>query len=316
MPDDVKLTMALLNHGQWDALRDGSVKPEGITIEMSDTVQGPQIYRRMVREEAWDVGEVAITTFLCAKSFNKRITAIPVFSNRDVTMSEIVYNAKSGIKAPKDLEGKKVGMRSFTVTNNTQARALLKLELGVDTNAIHWIVTEDAHVAEYKEPANVTFAPPGASLEEMLKDGEIDAAIQLRVKDGGDMIRPLLTEEEANEVGLSYFKKTGVYPIGHVITVRDETLKAHPWIGGELFRAFKASKDEYVASLDTRTDLNERDRQSIRNRELVGGDPLPFGLRRNRRSFEAMIQWSKDQRVIPQVMEADQLFAQGTRDID
>ena len=316
MPDDVKVTMALLNHGQWDALRDGSVKPNGIAIEMSETTQGPQIYRRMVREEAWDVAEVAITTFLCAKAFNKPISAIPVFSNRDVTMSEIVINARSGIKQPKDLEGKRVGMRSFTVTNNTQARALLKLELGVNTNAITWVVTEDAHVAEYKEPANVERAPEGTTLEEMLKAGDIDAAIQVRVKDGGDDIRPLLNEEEANEVGLSYFKKTGVYPIGHVIAIRDETLKAYPWIGGELFRAFKASKDRYVGSLDSKTELNERDRQAIRNRELVGGDPLPFGLRRNRRSFEAMIQWGKDQKIIPQVLEADGLFAQGTRDID
>lgn len=316
MADDVKLSMALLNHGQWDALRDGSVKPNGITIEMSDTVQGPQIYRRMVREGAWDVAEVAITTFLCAKSFNKPITAIPVFSNRDVTMSEILYNVNSGVGKPKDLEGKKVGMRSFTVTNNTQARALLKLELGVNTNAIKWVVTEDAHVAEYKEPANVEFAPQGASLEDMLKSGELDAAIQVRIRGEDPNIRPLLTEEQANEVGLSYFRKTGVYPIGHVIAVKDETLKANPWIAAELFRAFKESKDRYVASLDSKTDLNERDHQAIRNRELVGGDPLPFGLRRNRRSFEAMIQWSKDQRVIPTVMEADPMFAQGTRDID
>ncbi len=316
MPEDVKLTMALLNHGQWDALRDGSVKPDGITIEMSDTTQGPQIYRRMVREEAWDVAEVAITTFLCAKSFDKPIIGIPVFSNRDVTMSEIVYNVKSGIKTPKDLEGKRVGMRSFTVTNNTQARALLKLELGVNTNAVNWVVTEDAHVAEYKEPANVKFAPEGASLEALLKAGEIDAAIQLRVKDGGDDIRLLLNEDQADAVGLSYFKRTGIYPIGHVIAIREQTLKEHPWIGAELFRAFKASKDKYVASLAAKTDLNDRDRQAIRNRELVGGDPLPFGLRRNRRSFEAMIEWGKDQRIIPKLIEADSLFAPGTRDID
>jgi 4,5-dihydroxyphthalate decarboxylase len=315
MAEDVRLTVALLNHGQWESLRDGSVKPNGISMEISDTTQGPQIYRRMVREGAWDVGEVAITTFLCARSFNKPLSAIPVFTNRDVTMSEIVYNANSGIKSPKDLEGKRVGLRSFTVTNNTQARALLKLELGVNTDSIRWVVTEDAHVAEYRNPPNVQLAPEGKSLEDLLKAGEIDAAIQVRVK-GDPNVRPLLTEEEADEVGLRYFRRTGVYPIGHVITVKDETLKANPWIGGELFRAFKASKDRYVESLDSRAEPNERDRQAMRNRELVGGDPMPFGLRRNRKSFEAMIQWSKDQRVIPTLLEADPMFAQGTRDID
>ncbi|MEA2641234.1 MAG: 4,5-dihydroxyphthalate decarboxylase [Chloroflexota bacterium] len=315
MAEPVRLTMAILNHGQWDALRDGMIQPKGIALEQIDVEQPPMIYRRMVRNLEFDVAEVAITTFLCARSFGIPITALPVFTNRDLTMTQIVSRVASGIRAPKDLEGKRVGMRSYTVTNNTQARALLNSELGVDTNRVTWVVTEDAHVAEYREPPNVQRAPSGKSLEEMLQAGEIDAGIQLRIKPGGDF-RALLSEVEADEVGVRYLRRTGVYPIGHIMTVKDATLRAHPWIAEELFRAFKASKDAYVAGLDTRPNPGERDRQSVRNREIVGGDPLPFGLPRNRASMEGMVRWNVDQQVIRSPLDIDSLFAAGTHELD
>lgn len=314
MAAPAELTVALLNHGQWDALRDGRVKPDGIQLQHIEVNPPTAIYRRMVRHLEFDVAEIAITTFLCARSFKKPITAIPIFSNRDVTMAEILYNVRSGIKEPKDLEGKRVGMRSYTVTNNTQARALLRSEFGVDTDRIQWVVTEDAHVAEYREPSNVQFAAAGRTLEEMVKTGEIDAGIQLRMRPEGD-IRLLLSEEEANEVGLRYYRRTGVYPIGHVMTIKDATLNAHPEIAVELLRAFTASKELYLAGLAERDPLSDRDRQSLRNREIVGGDPLPFGLARNRKSLQGMIEMNVDQKVIPSPLDIDSLFAPTTRDL-
>ena len=307
MPD-LPLTIAIFGHGQWDALRDGTVKPKGIAPDISTPAD---VYERMVRDLKYDVAEIATTTFLCARSFGIPITAIPVFSNRDVTMSPIVYNVNSGIKKPRDLEGKRVGLRAWTVTNNTQARALLKSEFGVDTDTIKWVVTEGAHVAQYQNPPNVAFAPEGRTLEELLKAGEIDAGIQLRGQPEGD-IRPLLTEEEANEAGLGFFRRTGIYPIGHVQTIKDETLRANPWIAAELFHAFKASKDLYLAGLDERKDKNARDRQAIRNRELIGGDPFPFGVEKNRKALDFMVQMNVEQKIIPQPFDVDSLFAPGT----
>ena len=224
MADPLHLTIATFNHGQWDALKDGRVTPDGIELEH---IQVASPYRPMVRELAFDIAEVALSTFACAKSFDIPITGIPIFSNRDVTMSPIVYNVRSGIKSPADLEGKRVGLRSFTVTNNTQCRALLQYEFGIDTKKVQWVVTEDAHVAQYKEPSHVSYAPEGRKLEDMLVAGEIDVGIQLAIEPGGD-IQPLLTEDEANEVGLRYFRRTGVYPIGHVMTIKDDVLAAHP----------------------------------------------------------------------------------------
>ena len=306
---DLRLKIAVFPHGQWDGLRDGRAKPEG--IELEHVQASPNTYRRMVRNLEFDVAEVALTTFVAAKWFGVPITGIPIFSNRDVTMSPISYNVRSGIKTPKDLEGKRVGLRSYTVTNTTQCRALLNYEFGVDTDSIQYSVSEDAHVAQYVNPPNVTQISGEKTLEQMLADGELDAGLQLAAEPEGD-IRLLLTEEEADEVGLGFFRRTGVYPIGHVMTLKDEVLREHPWVGPAMFKAFTESKDLYVNSLSSMTDPGKRDLQALRNRELVGGDPFPMGMAGNRKAMEAMIRMDVDQHIIPEPMDVNSLFAPDT----
>ena len=306
---DLQLTIAVFPHGQWDGLRDGRAKAEG--IEFEHVQASPNTYRRMVRALEFDVAEVALTTFVAAKWFGVPITGIPIFSNRDVTMSPITVNVRSGVNAPKDLEGKRVGLRSYTVTNTTQCRALLNYEFGVDTDSIHYSVSEDAHVAQYVNPPNVAQIAPDKTLEGMLTDGELDAGLQLAVEPEGD-IRLLLTEEEADEVGLRYFRRTGVYPIGHVMTIKDDVLREHPWVGQAVFEAFAASKDLYVDSLSSLANPGRRDLQALRNRELLGGDPFPMGMAANRTAMEAMLQMYVDQHIIPEPMDADSLFAPST----
>src|SRR5438093_2676909 len=226
MPEPLDLTIALLNHGQTDALRDGRVQPRGIALRHVEVNPPPMIYRRMVRNPEFDVAEVATTTFLCAKSVGKPISAIPVFSNRDLTLTPLVCGTGSGINAPKDLEGKRVGMRSYTETNTTQTRALLRSELGVDTDRVRWVITEDAHVAEYEPPSNVEMQE-GADQAAMLKSGELDALLAPRIQAGYGQ-KLLWTESEAEEVAVGYWRRTGVYPIGHIMAVKDETLQANP----------------------------------------------------------------------------------------
>ena len=305
---DLPLTISIFNHGQWDALRDGSVGAEGIALEH---VNLGSPYRPMVRDLAFDIAEVALTTYVCAKSFDVPLTGIPIFSNRDVTMTPVVYNTRSGITKPKELEGKRVGLRSYTVTNNTQCRGLLAYEFGVDPAKVTWVVADDAHVAQYKDPQNVEYAPKGASLEELLVAGEIDAGIQLGVEIGGD-IQYLITEEEADRVGMKFFRESGVYPIGHVMTIRDDVLAANPWVGPAMFRAFLESKDHYMAGLDAKAEPSKRDAQAIRNREIYGGDPFPMGLEANRKSLEGMIKIYEEQRIIPASIEINDLFAANT----
>ena len=310
---DLRLKIAMFPHSQWDALRDGRAKPEG--VELEHVQASPNTYRRMVRNLEFDVAEVALTTFVAAKWFGIPITGIPIFSNRDVTMSPISYNARSGIAGPKDLEGKRVGLRSYTVTNTTQCRALLNYEFGVDTDSVQYSVSEDAHVAQYVNPPNVTQISGEKTLEQMLADGELDAGLQLAVEPGGD-IRLLFTEEEADEVGLGYFRRTGVYPIGHVMTIKDEALRKHPWVGPAMFKAFVESKELYVDALSSLANPGRRDLQALRNRDLVGGDPFPMGMAKNRKAMEAMLRIDVDQHIIPELMDVDSLFAPNTLDLE
>jgi len=305
---DLPLTIAIFKHGQWDSVRDGSVTPTGIRLEHAD-VGSP--YRPMVRELAFDVAEIALTTYICAKSLGVPITGIPIFSNRDVTMTPVLYNVRSGIKKPKDLEGRRVGLRSYTVTNNTQCRGLLSYAFGVDSSKVTWVVTDDAHVAQYKDPQNVEYAPEGSSLDEMLVKGEIDAGIQLRVEPQGD-IGYLVSEEEGDEIGLRYHRETGVYPIGHVMTIKDDVLKKQPWVAKAMYDAFVASKDRYLAELKGVEHPSKRDRQTLRNQEIVDGDPFPMGLKLNRHSLEGRVRMYVEQRIIAAPMTVDSLFAAET----
>jgi len=314
MSEALELTIALLSHGQTDALRDGRVKPRGIALQHIEVNPPPMIYRRMVRTLEFDVAEVATTTFLCAKSFGKPISAIPVFSNRDLTLTPIVCATSSGIEEPKDLEGKRVGMRSYTETNTTQTRALLRSEFGLDTDRVNWVIVEDAHVAEYEPPPNVEMID-GADLAEMLKSGGIDALMAPRLEPG-DSQKLLLSQEQAEEATLGFYRRTGVYPIGHVQVVKDDVVAANPWVVGELFQAFKESKLIYLNEVYKKSKPNARDEQVMRNRELIGGDPLPYGVSRNRAALEAAVQMNLDQHVIPVRLDVDGLFAAGSLELE
>lgn len=315
MSEALHLTMALMRGaGQTEALRDGAIQPANIALEQINVEPPPMIYRRMLREGAFDIAEMALSTFLCAKSLNKPISALPVFSNRGFSSMRISYNVKAGIQSPRDLEGKRVGMRAYTVTNTTEMRGLLKSEFGVDPNKVTWVVTEDAHVAEYQPPPNVEMAPAGRDVDDMLVAGEVDAALGARVQHAD--VRPLFTDEEAHKLGLNYFRRTGIYPIGHTVVISDETLAAHPGIAEPLFWAFKAAKDRYLDKLRAGGGTSERDQELLRNRALVGDDPMPYGVPRNRAALQGAIELNLEQRVIRSRLEVDALFAPGTLELE
>lgn len=314
MSESVDLSIALLTHGQTDALRDGRVQSRGIGLRHIEVNPPPMIYRRMVRNLEFDVAEVAMTTFLCARALGIPISALPVFSNRDLTLTPIVCGADSGIAQPKDLEGRRVGMRSYTETNSTQTRALLRSEVDVDTDRVKWVIVEDAHVAEYEAPLNVEMIE-GADPAEMLKSGDIDALMAPRIGPGAGQ-KLVLTEKQAEEIAVGYWRRTGVYPIGHILVVKDETLQAHPWIVGGLFQAFKESKLIYLNELHKRSELNARDKQIIRNRDIIGSDPLPYGLARNRKDLAAAVEMNLGQHIIRESLDVDRLFAPGSQGLE
>jgi NMT1/THI5 like len=162
----------------------------------------------MVRTLEFDVSEMAITTYLTAKAHGKAFTALPVFVMRQFHHSPILYNVKSGVKSPKDLEGKKVGVRAYTVTTGVWARGILASEYGVDLSKVTWVVVDEEHVQEYQKPANVEERPK-ANLGEMLAKGELAAAIGAGAVDSPDVLPLFVSPREAEA---DWYRKTGIYP--------------------------------------------------------------------------------------------------------
>src|SRR5438270_2446943 len=211
-----KLKTVTRTQGNNQALKDGSVKPK--TFEFAFEEVDPLIaaFRRMVRGSEFDICEMAITTYICARAYGKRMTAVPVFLVRAFHHGAILVNSKAGIRTPKDLEGKRVGVnRGYTVTTGVWARGILQQEHGVDLGKVTWLLSGDEHVAEYRPPANVVPIEPGRKIEDMLATGELAAAIGVDVKSPD--VKALIPN--ALGAGLAALAHNGHYPINHTVVI-------------------------------------------------------------------------------------------------
>src|SRR5713226_3506978 len=184
------LKTAIATYPHTQGLKDGTVTAPGIQFEHLEITPIIAAFRRMCRALEFDVAEMAITTYLTAKAYNKPFTALPVFVVRQFHHAPIVYNVQSGVTSPKDLEGKKVGVRAYTVTTGVWARGILATEYGVDLSKVTWVLADEEHVREYEKPSNV-MERPGANLAEMLVKGELAAAIGVGKVDSPD-VKPLI----------------------------------------------------------------------------------------------------------------------------
>src|SRR6266852_13921 len=221
---DLKLKTVTRTQGNNQALKDGTVKPKTFAFDFEEVNPLIDAFRRMVRGLEFDVCEMALTTYVCARAYGKRMTALPVFLVRAFHHGAIVVNTKAGIRSPRDLEGRKVGVnRGYTVTTGLWARSILQDEHGVDLRKITWVLSGDEHVAEYRAPANVVPIEPGHKMADMLAAGALAAAIGVEV-DHPD-VKPLVPD--ALEAGLAALRGRGHYPINHTVVIRDELLAAH-----------------------------------------------------------------------------------------
>jgi 4,5-dihydroxyphthalate decarboxylase len=303
------LQTATGNYGHTKSIIDGSLNNDKLALDWVEVSPIIGAFRRMIRGMEFDVSEMAISTYLCAKSFGKPITAIPVFPVRGFHHGAISYNTTLGISNPKNLEGKKVGVRGWTVTTGVWVRSILKEGYGVDIDKITWVLAGDEHVAEYEYPSNVVPLPEGSELPKMLASGEIAAGIGVGQVDSDD-VKPLISN--GRDAAVQYFKDKGVYPINHTLVVKDELLAANPWLAEELFNTFKAAKGSYITHLDAGADLSDTDQGIVKNGKDVGGDPLPYGLAANNTTMEAIIQACVDQKVIPSKVSVEEMFAPST----
>ncbi len=303
--------------GNNQALKDGSVAPQGFAFDFQDVPVLIDAFRRMVRGLEFDVSEMALATYVCARAHGKAMTALPIFLVRAFHHGAIIHNTQLGIRTPKDLEGRRVGVnRGYTVTTGLWARHVLQQEHGVDLGKITWVLSGDEHVAEYRPPANVLpieQIAPGARMADMLVSGELAAAIGIEVD--APNIAPLIAN--AKEAGFAALARNGHYPINHLVVVKDELLAAKPQLAAQIFQAFARAKLQYVERLRNGQIDNPGAVDEVHRRvmQITGADPLPYGIAPNRAMLEQAVAAARAQGIITQPVAVDELFARGTHEL-
>ena len=305
---DLVLRTAVGNYGHTTPLKDGTITSSAFSMEHIEVSPVTSIFRRMVRELEFDVAEMALSTYLCARAHGKQFTGVPIFLTRAFYHGGIVVNRKSGIETPRDLEGKRFGVRSYTLTPGVWTRGLLQTEYGVDLDTVTWVLSGDEHVAEYVAPANVVSSSNG-NLGEMLLSGEIDAAIGAGPVDSPD-VRPLFDEPDAADA--AWHRKTGVYPISHMLVVKNAALDANPDLAAELFETFNTAKALYMGKLRSGDAAAPEDRPYHRMVDVVGDDPIPYGVESSRQTLETFVGFNVEQKVIPEAVDVEELFPEAT----
>ena len=318
MAEKLHLKIAIAEHPHTSAIRNGSISIHGVEAEFI-TVK-PQIgaFRRMVRELEFDVCELAPTTYIIARAHGSPFVALPIFVVRRFHHSGMLVRPDAGIKVPKDLEGKRVGVRAYSVTTGVWLRQVFMDEYGLDITKVTWVVDDEEHVTQLKLPANVIHAPDGKSLADMIAVGELDAGVEAAAgigrtgspaggwqeveADYPDLI-PNAAEVEAN-----YYHRSGVYPMHGTIVVKDAVLEKHPWVARSLYDAFERAKNDWVAKLNSGEATGATADKYRALAKIVGPDPLPYGIEINRKTIAALEKTAFDQGLTPRRMSMAELF--------
>jgi ABC-type nitrate/sulfonate/bicarbonate transport system substrate-binding protein len=277
------------------ALKVGRVAPDGFELAFEEVTPITKAFRIMCRELAYDVTEMAATTYFVAREHGKPFTALPVFLTRGFHHRAVLAREPGD---PKSLEGKRVGVnRGYTVTTGVWARGILATRHGVDIESITWVRSDIEHVAEYEPPANVEDLEAGRDVGEAVLAGELAAAVGDVKADG---LVPLLAD--AQEAAEREARERRTWPVNHLVVVKDELLAKHPDLATALFEAFERAKDVYVED-------GELEPLHARAAELVGGDPLPYGVEPNRAVIEELLDHAVAQRILRRRPAVEELFA-------
>jgi 4,5-dihydroxyphthalate decarboxylase len=293
----ITLRAALADYPHVLALKDGAVRSDEVAFAWENVVPITRAFRRMVRTGDFDLCEIALTTLAQAEAYGKGLTGLPVVVMRGFHHAALVCPSGSPLRGPKDLAGKRIGVRAFSQTTGIWLRGILLDTYGVDHRSITWVTEEDAHLQEYRDPPNVVRIRPDQKLNSMLLAGEIDAGIALAGLDPG-AIRTVIPNAES--AAADWYRETGAYPVNHVVCVKTELLRQHPFLGAELMRLFTAAKS-----------AAREPSAEARFAPIVGSDTLPYGLEANRAGIELCLRYAAEQGLVPQVYTPEQLFLTG-----
>jgi 4,5-dihydroxyphthalate decarboxylase len=280
MAEPIVLSTALGRSPLVRALKDGTVASDRVRFDFVEVEPVTRAFRRMVRSLEFDLCEIALTTHAQARAFGKPITALPVVLLRGLHHGGLICRADSPLRAPADLVGRRVGVRAWSQTTGVWLRGILQDEYGVAPDSMTWVTEEDAHVQEYHDPPFVERIAAGEDLRALLLSGRIDAAVALAGLDS-TQVRTVISD--ADTAALAWSRKTGAYPVNHVVVVKDALLAAHSWLADELMRLFVASRQR-------------------------ADDTVPYGIAANRAAIELLMRYAAEQKLIPRAYGIDELF--------
>jgi 4,5-dihydroxyphthalate decarboxylase len=281
----VKLRTNLAEYPVTAALRQGRVHSPVVELDFCGPRTANKGFKAMLGAGQFDAGELAIITYLQAKAYGKPWVLLPIPISGRFQQHCIAYDTEQGMISPKDIEGRKVGVRTYAQTTGLWVRGVLQHEYGVDLEKVTWMTLEDAHVPEFQEPANCERLPAGSSLPQMLFDGELAAVMMGRDMPKDARIATLIPD--AKQAALEWYAREGVIPINHMFVVHQDVASFCPDAVREIFRMLVESRAEAP---------------------LPDMFP-PIGLEANRKALELAIEWSFEQRLIPRRLAVDELFS-------
>jgi 4,5-dihydroxyphthalate decarboxylase len=322
---NLKLTVALSHYDRHIPLFDGSVKVEGVDLQVLQVGQssalkhGQDRHERMLQHAEFDVCELSLSSYLIARSRGMAFTAIPVFPRRLFSLSQMWVNKNAGINSPKDLVGKKVGLSTFQTTLSVLAKGDLESEYDVPWRALEWYISKDEAVPlKPIEGVRMQLLERGQRIGQMLEKGQIDAVMVPHPPEealrGGGNIGRLFADPKREEA--RYFRKNGFYPIMHVVAFKDAVLAGNPELAQNVMDAFERAKEacaEYYDDPNWSRFIWGR-HLFEEEREIFGADPWANGIKRNRANLERFIGYSRDQGLLERDLTVDELFAAGTLD--
>ena len=317
MPKSVHLTLACGTYDINQALISGAVEPQGIELSVI-TAPSPERHWRMVRGAEFDVCEFSIGTFLMIHDRDDpEVVAIPAFPHRRFRHGYIFVCTASGIREPRDLDGRRVGLRTWQTSAGLWARGILQDDHGVDLRSITWITQDEEDVPLPDDHGyRIERVPEGRSVVDLLLTGDLDALIYPDVPDpirrGDPRVARLFPDPRRAEI--DYVSRTGFFPIMHTVLIRRSIAEAHPWVPRELLTAFEVSKQRaFAAMADPRhVSLAWFAEAMEEQRRILGDDPWSYSFAANRPALDTLIRWSNEQGMIRRRFPADELFAAST----
>ena len=314
MSTRLSLTLACGDYEIIRPLKEGVVKPDGIDLTVLTGMDSTTRHWRFLRGREFDMAEASCSSFIVARDQGFAATAIPVFLHRRFRHGFVFVNTSKGIKKPADLIGRRVGAKGYLVTAVLWLRGILEHEYGVPHKSIEWFTELDEDV-DFTPPPDLrlTRLPHSASVETMLAEGEIDALLH------PDLIQPLIDRDprvarlfaDYKSEEIAYYRKTGIFPIMHVMGIRAEIVERYPWVPTNLQAAFEAAKalamkrmeNPRIVPLAWYRDAWEE------QADILGPDPWEYGLsERNRKNMETLVAYSHEHGLIGRRIPLEELF--------